>query len=135
MIKHRIITAFIFIMSLLLFCCNEKDSIRKNEKDIASKSEKIAEDTISMVAPRLDGVWSESNDINENADFLIENDIIIYFDNLEHPFKFNIYGDTLRFNYSQGVYQMIILKLTQDTLILYDLESEEQITYCKRAER
>jgi hypothetical protein len=65
--------------------------------------------------PSYDGIWAESEE--ENATFIIKGDSI---QNVEHGDRmyFHVVSDTMIIDYGDFYGKHIILKLTQDSLVL-----------------
>jgi hypothetical protein len=71
----------------------------------------------------IQGVWSHSP--NENADFLIKGNKVIFVNHEDNTVRFRLDGKKLLFDYGQGlIVANRILKLTRDSLVLASANGE-----------
>ncbi len=105
---------FLLLLIVLFHSCETKtggESNKRNElKDTSRSPGKKAE-----LKYEIEGIWAES--LEENPWFKIEGDSIM---NIEHgdKMKFIVSGDTLLIDYGNDVGWHLIIKLTEDSLVL-----------------
>jgi hypothetical protein len=110
-----------FIILLINFNCNSQ--LRQHdEPKIVSKQDSL-----------LNGVWWL--DLSDNsALFMIEEDTLVYTEDLSNPYRVEVKGDTLILSQEDFLSKFSLLKLTSDSLIFYDPTIKERIKLFKRKE-
>lgn len=110
-----------FIILLINFNCNSQ--LRQhNDPKVVSKEDS-----------HLNGVWWQ--DLSDNsALFMIEEDTLVYTEDLSNPYLVEVKGDTLILSQDDFVSKFSLIKLTVDSLIFYDPAIKERIKLFKREE-
>lgn len=117
LIKNSIFTAIAFL--ILLNCDRNKDHTNSNKIYVTNKF-----DTIIV------GVWGTSP--NENANFEILKDSIYYLEsNKYYSYKLDDSTFTCFMDDGDTLYTNIIRKCVNDTLIMFDVVSENVSTFIK----
>lgn len=120
---------FLYLISILLIDCRTSNDKNENTYDKRIVKDTIASDNnLSVNAQNVDdtmrmlqGVWAESEE--ENANFYIKNDTIIFTEHQDWISRFKIRTDTfIGYFYAGGegsyIVKYIIKKLNNDSLIL-----------------
>lgn len=78
----------------------------------------------------LIGIWAE--DEESNAIFQLTSDSVYYVEHLDTPYKYDLIGDSLIFLIEGENYPSNIVKLTNDSLILFEQLSQDTLKLYKR---
>lgn len=106
---------FLYILSLFIACSPKKEVSKLKINQTKHQQQNKIDKKL------LNGVWAENED--ENALFAIRGDSLFYVEDLENPCLIKIKSDTLIWTLKDGyIIKDKILKLTKDSLILYNTE-------------
>jgi hypothetical protein len=115
---------------LILFLeCGDINHSKQYNKIVSFDSLKIISKK-DKVLYKLDGIWAENKE--DNALFYIKNDSIYYLDDLK-PYHYKLINDTLTIYLDNFISKSILVKNTNDSLLLKELETGEIIRLYNRS--
>lgn len=113
--KMRVIILTICLAFFFACGLKEKQKCNKVVQEITETPSIVNENAIDIKL--LDGIWGEN--LNENANFKIENDSMFFLEDWDSPAPIQVVNDTLITDYGDGflTYDKIY-RITEDSLIL-----------------
>jgi hypothetical protein len=130
-IKITFLNYCLFMMCMMIISCKTSspksdnvNTISNNQKEIVIETKKNYTNSPKLDTNLLKGVWGK--DINENANFQIMQDTI-YYPDADMRLKYTLSDSTMTVFDENGDtnYAMIIVKLTEDSLVVVRTIAED----------
>lgn len=88
----------------------------------------LTKDSLPIKNNKLEGIWANSNDSNENALFEIVGDSIFYLESPDKGYFFHIHKQLMTIQFENYLLNQTIVKVNKDTLVI-DRDGEIEIYF------
>ena len=114
----RLITLAVVLSAGIVLSCSQGNNLS------------LEENTLPIEKEMLNGVWGSDG---RTYDFVIEDDTILYeYEMVQHPYTIKNNVIIVDHGRELGTRRSRILELTEETLVLQDLETENTATFTRR---
>lgn len=133
MVRLRyVLLSVVIANSLALTACSQGNKPNGSIKPKEAMDSIVSDNQENLVdLSDLQGVWWISDD-DPSALFFVEGDSLYYVDEQESPYLLTVKKDTLEMLRGHSVISLTVLKLTADSLIIFDPVISDRIILFKK---